>query len=163
MLFWGTRGIYLDIESYNSTIHHNVFWNITGGKDSFGFVADSPRGYNKVFNNTFLGSVPAAGSVEALNNVFGSYSGKTADYEPNNLFLDTEPKFSQKTDDFSNSIDSILEFTLQPGSPAIDAGVIIPGITDDFAGDAPDLGAYEKGKPVWKAGSTLEYTPKRNN
>lgn len=32
---------------------------------------------------------------------------------------------------------------LQPGSPAIDAGVPIPGFNDGYAGAAPDLGAFE--------------------
>ena len=34
-------------------------------------------------------------------------------------------------------------FTLNPGSPAIDVGQVIPGITDGFSGSAPDLGALE--------------------
>jgi len=35
------------------------------------------------------------------------------------------------------------QFTLQPGSPMIDAGVHIPGINDDYKGKAPDVGAFE--------------------
>jgi hypothetical protein len=34
-------------------------------------------------------------------------------------------------------------FDLQPTSPAIDAGMVIPGITDGFYGSAPDQGAVE--------------------
>jgi hypothetical protein len=41
-----------------------------------------------------------------------------------------------------------LDFRLRPGSPAIDAGVDLPSITDGFTGRAPDIGAYEAGKPV---------------
>jgi hypothetical protein len=41
-----------------------------------------------------------------------------------------------------------FDFRLRPGSPAIDAGVQLPTITDGFTGKAPDLGAYELGKPV---------------
>jgi hypothetical protein len=41
-----------------------------------------------------------------------------------------------------------LDFRLRPGSPAIDAGVELPTITDGFSGKAPDLGAYEVGAPV---------------
>jgi hypothetical protein len=41
-----------------------------------------------------------------------------------------------------------LDFRLKPGSPAIDAGVELPTITDGFAGKAPDIGAYEAGRPV---------------
>lgn len=35
------------------------------------------------------------------------------------------------------------DFTLLPSSPNIDRGVIIPGINDNFKGNAPDVGAYE--------------------
>ncbi len=41
-----------------------------------------------------------------------------------------------------------LDFELRPGSPAIDAGVALPSITDGFMGKAPDIGAYEVGRPV---------------
>jgi hypothetical protein len=40
-----------------------------------------------------------------------------------------------------------LDFRLKPGSPAIDAGAELPSITDGFTGKAPDIGAYEAGKP----------------
>jgi len=40
-----------------------------------------------------------------------------------------------------------LDFRLKPGSKPVDAGVVLPTINDDFAGQAPDLGALEVGKP----------------
>ncbi|MGQ9633011.1 MAG: hypothetical protein ACUVXB_02080 [Bryobacteraceae bacterium] len=39
-----------------------------------------------------------------------------------------------------------LNFRLRPDSKAIDAGVLLPTINDDFTGQAPDLGALEFGK-----------------
>jgi len=41
-----------------------------------------------------------------------------------------------------------LNFTLKPGGKAIDAGVRLPNVNDDFTGNAPDLGAYELGRPI---------------
>ena len=38
------------------------------------------------------------------------------------------------------------DLRLRPGSPAVDAGVVIPGVNDNFTGKAPDLGAYELGQ-----------------
>ncbi|HEX3132586.1 MAG TPA: Ig-like domain-containing protein, partial [Planctomycetota bacterium] len=38
------------------------------------------------------------------------------------------------------------DLRLAAASAAVDAGVAIPGITDGFAGSAPDLGAYELGQ-----------------
>lgn len=40
-----------------------------------------------------------------------------------------------------------LNFRLRPDSKAIDAGVTLPTINDDFTGQGPDLGALEFGKP----------------
>jgi hypothetical protein len=41
-----------------------------------------------------------------------------------------------------------FDFRLRPGSAAIDAGTVLPSITDGFTGRAPDIGAYEAGKPL---------------
>jgi len=40
------------------------------------------------------------------------------------------------------------DFTLAAGSGAIDAGIVLPGVTDGFTGRAPDLGALESGRSV---------------
>ena len=45
-----------------------------------------------------------------------------------------------------------LNFRLKPASKAVDAGVMIPTVNDDFTGRAPDLGALEVGKRVPKYG-----------
>ncbi|MFW6163807.1 MAG: hypothetical protein ACODAJ_13640, partial [Planctomycetota bacterium] len=38
------------------------------------------------------------------------------------------------------------DFRLAEGSPGIDAGLRLPGLNDGFAGDGPDLGAFERGR-----------------
>jgi len=42
-----------------------------------------------------------------------------------------------------------LEYDLQlkPDADAIDAGMVLPNVTDNFTGEAPDLGCYEAGAP----------------
>jgi hypothetical protein len=40
-----------------------------------------------------------------------------------------------------------LNFKLKPGSKAVDAGVVIPTVNEDYNGRAPDLGALEAGRP----------------
>jgi hypothetical protein len=40
------------------------------------------------------------------------------------------------------------DFRLKPGSAAVDRGVVLPNVTDGFAGQAPDLGALELGQPL---------------
>ena len=51
-----------------------------------------------------------------------------------------DPQHLYKADDF--------DFRLRPGSAAIDAGIALPTINDDFTGRAPDLGAYELDRPL---------------
>jgi hypothetical protein len=41
-----------------------------------------------------------------------------------------------------------LDFRLKPGSAAVDAGIALPSINDDYTGKAPDIGAYEVGRPL---------------
>ena len=41
-----------------------------------------------------------------------------------------------------------LNFRLKAGGKAVDAGVRLPNVNDDYTGKAPDLGAYELGWPV---------------
>jgi hypothetical protein len=38
--------------------------------------------------------------------------------------------------------------TLRAGSDAVDAGAVVPNISEDFDAAAPDLGAYEAGTPL---------------
>jgi hypothetical protein len=40
------------------------------------------------------------------------------------------------------------DFSLTANSAAVDAGMVLPGITDGYTGTAPDLGALEYGLPV---------------
>jgi len=49
-------------------------------------------------------------------------------------------------------------FDLRPatGSPLIDAGRIVPGITNEYHGRAPDAGAYEAGGERWVAGANWQ-------
>ncbi len=41
-----------------------------------------------------------------------------------------------------------LNFRLNPKGKAVDAGVKLPNVNEDFSGKAPDLGALEVGKPL---------------
>jgi hypothetical protein len=49
-----------------------------------------------------------------------------------------------------------IDLRLAEGSNAIDAGTIVPNVNEDYEGDAPDLGAYEKGRPIPHYGPRTE-------
>ena len=52
-----------------------------------------------------------------------------------------EPHGLSQAPDFIDPAEG--DYTLSADSPLIDQGVVIPGINDDYNGDAPDMGAYE--------------------
>jgi hypothetical protein len=53
-----------------------------------------------------------------------------------------------------------LDFRLRPAAKAVDAGVVIPTVNEDFEGHAPDLGALEVGKPLPRYGPRwLDWQP----
>ncbi len=54
-----------------------------------------------------------------------------------------------------------LDFTLKSGSPAVDAGTLLPNINDGFSGKAPDLGALESGmtEPVYGPRGNIRNKP----
>jgi hypothetical protein len=47
---------------------------------------------------------------------------------------------------------AITDPVVEASNPAIDRGVRLPGFNDDYAGDGPDIGAYENGRPALRFG-----------
>ena len=43
---------------------------------------------------------------------------------------------------------TVNDLRLSPWSKAVDAGVALPNINDQYRGDAPDLGTYEQGSTL---------------
>jgi hypothetical protein len=68
--------------------------------------------------------------------------GIEVDYD---VFADLAPPDATRVDAVHHAMD--LTFALKPGSKAIDAGVVLPTINDDFSGRGPDLGAIETSRP----------------
>ncbi len=152
-----TAGVYIDNRSKNYTIDHNVVWNTKGwGINLHGNGGESLG--NKVYNNTVgkgnssqsitLSNTSNATGTVIQNNIMRegfSLSG-TAFTASNNILSSTNPNF----------VDAVTgNFRLQSGSPALNTGVVISGITDGFVGSAPDAGAYESGGTDWTAGCNL--------
>ena len=55
------------------------------------------------------------------------------------IFVDLKPPDASKRYAIYHAAE--LNFSLKPAAKAVDAGVPLPNINDDFAGGAPDLGA----------------------
>jgi hypothetical protein len=81
----------------------------------------------------------------------------------------SDPQHLYNPEDFDFQLKGVLSGVegSQTPNPAIDAGVLLPTINDDFTGGAPDLGAYELDRPVphygprvWPAGQPDSSAPR---
>ncbi|MBU4459237.1 MAG: hypothetical protein KJ579_01610, partial [Verrucomicrobia bacterium] len=147
-------GIYLDNFSSNFIVHHNVIWACGGNA----FHINSDALHHRIYNNT----------ITRTGNAFGTYC--YAAYVPtmkgtrivNNLVNESmhpenPAEFVQGElgPELSHNAPGAVDRDGYPtrNSAAIDAGVVIEGITDGYKGKAPDLGAYESGGARWVAGA----------
>jgi hypothetical protein len=139
------KGIYIDNGCSNVTIHHNLVWNIP----ETGINMSCPIDNVYSFNNTILSScgqafgwwgTPADQSTcSVINNLYKCNFGNFAPIPPE---LHHNGNYAVNADG-----------TLTSTSGAIDAGFVIPGITDGYVGNAPDIGCYEYGVEPWTAGA----------
>lgn len=143
-------GIYIDNGSKNFLIHHNVSWN---NPDS-GIRLNTPSYTNLVYNNTVLDNGNSLSywgpdgekrqpGCRAINNIFTDEVEPGDGIEMSHNYDGDEPGITSLDDH---------DFQLREASPCVDAGTQVPGITDGFVGDAPDIGAYEHDAPAWKPG-----------
>jgi hypothetical protein len=152
-------GIYLDQDTRPATIHHNVFWN--NHENDIRLHQKATPG-NLVYNNTlaspgecFLSQKGGMVPTNNQNNIYRS-TVKVIENDFSNSWNHPpqESEITSGTDAlFTDPSAGGLGFRLQSGSPAIDKGIVIEGITDDYRGDAPDAGAYEFGGPLWVPGA----------
>ena len=149
---YGGAGIYLDNNSSNWTVVRNITSNV-----DIAFKANGTSLNEQIYNNTFdstqYGLAAQGGymnwtgsSIE--NNIFvqpsaGSVLGVTFGY---NVYNGTNAQLNS-------------DYTLQAGSPAIDAGTWIAPYTNNYAGYAPDIGALEYGLAAFASGATLGWLP----
>lgn len=144
---WGP-GIYLDNDSSNFLIHHNVVWNTP----SPGIFLNTVSSNQQIYNNTLWNNGDSAIMGGDINvKVYNNFSDRG--------FSGTDVKNNLTTSDprFVDSANG--NFQLQSGSPAIDQGIVISGFTDGYVGSAPDIGAYEFGVQAWKAGANTGTQP----
>lgn len=147
---YGGTGIFLDNNSSNYVLHHNLVWNANNALK----MNYSSRGH-KIYNNTLSGTDYSVGASSSSsmsgtvfkNNIFTS-AVKIADNagEADNLYADTNARFANEAGG---------DLSLKSSSPAIDEGATLAPYTNGYGGDAPDMGALEYGKSAFRAGANL--------
>lgn len=147
-------GIYIDNGCANYVIHHNLLSNLA----STAIMMSGPIDRVHAYNNTILASCGHAfnqwtppeypsdqSTCNVINNLHQCPIGSFATIRP---YLSNNGNYAINPDG-----------TLTPTSGAINAGMIIPGITEGYAGSAPDIGCYEYGIPKWTAGADWTEVP----
>ena len=162
----GGNGIRGDDRTRGLIVHHNVVWRCRYK----GIIVKGDG--NRVYNNTCLDN-PGRDILVPIRRL----PGKTREVEVqnvhseiiNNVARDLSGRYAwERKDDpprgklaanyrggriGARLVDpNALDFRPRAGSPLIDAGREIKGITDGSAGTAPDVGAYEHGRPRWVPG-----------
>lgn len=147
-----TAGIYIDGNSTNYLVDHNVVWDIGPNMHyQQGVKLNSGLGM-EIYHNTLINCGTYDQGTSFMTNVIAE----------NNLLLTNATLVAGNLTNPDG-----LDFRLQAGSSAIDPpllittnshgvtgqGVILPGINDGFLGATPDNGAYEYGGPYWQAGT----------
>ena len=148
-------GYHKDKEGSNFLVHNNVVWGIRI-RETYkpGIMIEGD--YHKVYNNlSFDNEVRdicfpihdglANQETIARNNATGPDGigiGRlpNGDDPPGTADHNWEGDMAEQIMDYQNR-----DFRPRPGSVLIDAGVHIPGVTDGYLGEAPDIGPYEYG------------------
>lgn len=135
-------------------IHHNIVHGFGPNTVRHGYPS-----FLKYYHNTFIGPPPV------MDTDVGDRAVQTS--INNNLMLMTEDCFSLGVDcrgnhtysrgDFINF--QLDDYRLSAASPAVDCGIVLPGINDGYVGEAPDAGALEAGEPMWKVGHDFRRPP----
>jgi hypothetical protein len=145
---------------WNTRVHNNLFLGtagptLVGGPidpgvsriDYNGYMAGEPVQW---FTFKRLPGAPPAHERLLRFDTLAQFSDATG-YEQHHVQVGFDDLVSVPAPDGQTGSDTPQDFgdaRLKVNSPAVDAGLVIPNINDDFTGKAPDLGAYESGRPI---------------
>ena len=168
------NGIYLDNAAAGFVVHHNVIPVLAMNEPKvnvlvynntiyrFSDYNPNPEAEFDSVNESYKRSMPVGhggdyAACQWVNNIFAfnvtPFVGQT--YVANLSSINPSAVFNDKSGKPIDKLEApwTYDFTLKPGSPAIEAGVPLEGITE---GAKPDLGAYPFGKPAWTAGCSFK-------
>ncbi|MBR9997617.1 MAG: hypothetical protein KFF73_01540 [Cyclobacteriaceae bacterium] len=134
-----------------STLDHNGFRGKKGNRSGYRFRMPENASMNHV-DESELTTIEARDLKDFSSQTGHELSGVELDYD---IFINVKKPDPQKRGHVY-SMDG-YDFALKEGSRAVDAGIHLPNITDDFMGKAPDLGAVESGK------TAFQYGPRERN
>ncbi|QKW17738.1 RICIN domain-containing protein [Kitasatospora sp. NA04385] len=177
------NGLHFDNGTINVNVDHNVFWGL--GANSVGGYGIAQGGWSAGHPLPYLTGTYTNNTVVTPNQstIFNYYAtaAQVANTTARNNILDGKKPANQSyayiaggTPNESNDLATTYsqnpgantpnpgyrnfaanDFAPAAGSPAIDAGTPVAGVTDGYTGSAPDQGAYESGQATWLTGCTI--------
>lgn len=153
-------GIYLDNSTHNAVVYNNIIYNAARG-----IQANIPDEYVLYYNNSATGflsrytnpndrEVSDSIGSKFMNNILrGDWQGSEGNtdmYKDKNI-INADPLWTAPAA-------TPPDFSLQTNSGGYEKGLVIPGITDGFVGQKPEIGAVETGA-TWKAGHNFQNPP----
>jgi hypothetical protein len=155
-------GIYLDNDAADVNVYRNIIWNVS----TWPAIQINWNGTNiNIFNNTIWNCKSAMGAwhkegtvfsnIKVWNNLTNLNSLESQSDKQNNLIMGAnDMPFTIYPKDFTLKNESVT---------AVNYGKEIPGYTDGFVGDKPDVGGYEFRGDNWKAGVNWNISTGSNN
>jgi hypothetical protein len=135
------RAVAVFATSY-STYDYNGYRPNKNGAAQFIWV--SPVGKIRDYDITAANNAKAFNTLKEFSAASGlEKHGVEVDYD---IFMKMVPPDTSSTHAVYHASD--LDFRLSNNAKAIDKGVVLPDVNDDFKGKAPDLGAIEAGTPA---------------
>ena len=166
-------GIYLVNSTSDYLIHHNLVYNLgwqyTRVSEpeehvihNFSTIKlNTPSNFNLVYYNTTDGDwgFDAWGrnfewdmyGDQLINNIIpGSFEFRQGMVISHNIYEGTDPGFTDPPS---------ADYSLAPGSPAIDHAYYLEGFSAAYQGEGPDIGAMEAGQKAWPVGHDFKDVP----
>jgi len=149
----------------NGLMHHNVIWNVIGGIMIKGFEHNlyNNTAFDNGDKNDIIVMIDQGGNEgtitrnNAANKIAGHRTGTYQDYPVPGIYDHNWNGYETGRDVKDLLLDpENHDFRPHPDSALVDAGITAEGISDDYVGDAPDLGAYENGGEFWIPGITWD-------
>ncbi|SDO22637.1 Fibronectin type III domain-containing protein [Paenibacillus sp. yr247] len=164
----GSHGIYPD-----NSVHNVIFYdNITYNTSANGMLINVPNEYQLFYNNSIQGPIgqfcnnfdvcDSIGSKFTNNIVSGAFGGgaNNNDMTKDKNIISAGTTHWTAPYSVTNPTPTIPSaYTLKSTSTGLDQGAVIPGITDGYVGNKPEIGAVETGGAPWKVGHDFANPP----
>ena len=138
----GALDVFSSHELHNAVSRNNIFYS--RGRT---YPRDSGEPHND-FQNDLTGSYLGGGFVRSM--FLNSEQPEWFLAPVMNRIQWGRIEYSRNGKDFA-----ITDPLVQGKNPALDAGVRLPGFNDDYSGAAPDIGAFENGRPPLRFGREM--------